>query len=77
MTPEEQVKIADGLDAFFKGAGISGWGGEVNDDVADVFASMLCEASKCSKAIHWVPRPTYNPSRVWILTNLTRSAIES
>ena len=40
MTPEEQVKIADGLDAFFKGAGISGWGGEVNDDVADVF--ILC-----------------------------------
>jgi hypothetical protein len=62
---------------FFKGAGLSGWNGEVNEDVAKVFLSMLCQARSCSIAMHWVPRPSYNPAKTWILSNLSRSFIES
>jgi hypothetical protein len=77
MTPEEQVNLKDGINAFFQGAGRGGWNRDVNEEVAKVFAAMLCETAKCSKAMSWVPRPSYTPSATWLLTNLTRSAIES
>jgi hypothetical protein len=77
MTPEEEVRLKDGLDAFFKGAGRGGWNREVNEEVANVFATMLCFVNDCSKAMNWVPRPTYNPGATWLLTNLTRSSINS
>jgi hypothetical protein len=77
MTPEEQVRLKDGINAFFQGAGRGGWNREVNDEVAKVFAAMLCRAAKCSEAMNWVPRPSYNPGATWLLTNLTRSMIDS
>ena len=77
MTPEEQVRLKDGINAFFQGAGRGGWNREVNVEVAKVFAAMLCHTAKCSKAMNWVPRPSYNPGTTWLLTNLGRSMIES
>jgi hypothetical protein len=77
MSPEEEVRLKDGLDAFFKGAGRGSWNREVNEEVANVFATMLCFVNKCSKAMNWVPRPTYNPGATWLFTNLTRSSINS
>ncbi len=77
MTPEEQVRLKDGINAFFQGAGRGGWNRDVNEEVAKVFAAMLCKAAKCSEAMNWVPRPSYNPGTTWLLTNLSRSVINS
>jgi hypothetical protein len=62
VTAGESGKIHDGLNAFVKGAGLGGWNGTVHNDVTTVFMGMLCAAGKKTKALHWVPRPSYNPS---------------
>jgi hypothetical protein len=46
MTAGESGKIREGLNAFFKGAGLGGWNGTVNNDVTTVFMGMLCAAGK-------------------------------
>jgi hypothetical protein len=70
MTADETGKTRQGLDAFFKGAGLTGWNGTVNEDVVTVFVGMLCAAYKKTNALHWVPRPTYTPSPTWLARQL-------
>jgi len=52
VNAEESEKIGKGLDAFFKGAGLTGWKGAVNEDVATVYTVMICAAHKKTAALH-------------------------
>lgn len=49
------------------------WDGEVNDEVAAVFGTMLDETRKCSKAFGWIPRPPGGrASTTWLITQFGR-----
>ena len=62
LSHEQQVQKA--IDAFFRAAGMNGWRGPVNDQVAEVFTSMLLEAQKCLNDNSWAFRPEPGKSPV-------------
>lgn len=71
MQDHDKRRVAEILDAFYKGAGHWVWNGEVNEGVAKVTAVMLCEASKCSKGMDYVPRPPSGvPSVTWVVKQI-------
>ena len=73
---EEKRILRDIIDAFYKAAGFHGWSGEVNESVAQVFATMLCSAKRCTNALEWVPVPPGGPPSVaWFAKSLGRIAV--
>jgi hypothetical protein len=47
------------------------WDGEVNDEVAAVFGTMLAETTKCSIAFGWVPKPSGGRATIsWVVHQL-------
>jgi hypothetical protein len=64
------------INAYYKFAGLSGWRGEVNEKVAEVFGFMSGETQRCSRAFVWVPRPPGGrATTTWIVVQLGRSAV--
>ncbi len=57
MSSLDDYEVETMIDAYYKAAGLSGWRGKVNDDVAAVFGDMVIETKRCSEAMSWVPRP--------------------
>ena len=56
----EQEDIRKMINSFFKFSGTPpSWNGAVNEEVARVFAVMLSETAKCSKALKLLPTPFF------------------
>lgn len=74
---DEEI-VRDAIQALYQGAGIQKrFTGEVNEQVAEVFGTMLAEIRKCSGSLSWVPRPTGGKATMsWVARNLSRSTIE-
>lgn len=54
------------------------WNGEVNDDVAAVFGTIIAEIKKCSKAFDWVPKPPNGRASItWLAQQLGRGAFNA
>ena len=78
MTNEERDHIKEILNALYRGIGQTGWSGEVNESVARVTYTMLCEIRKFSHAMNFVPLPTITPpTATWFVRNITRSFINN
>jgi hypothetical protein len=67
------AEVKEMIQSFYKLAGIPPWDGDVNENVAAVFGTMLSETRNCSKAFAWVPQPPAGKASVfWLVTNLGR-----
>lgn len=57
-TDSEKAEVKDMIQSLYRFANILPvWDGEVNDDVAAVFGTMIAETRTCSNAFGWVPKP--------------------
>ncbi len=78
MTYDEKEHIRMILDVLYKGAGLNGWNGNINESVAKVVSVMLCEVNKCSRAMNFVLRPPIGlPTAGWLFTQVGRSIIDT
>lgn len=78
MNETDKQHVSDILDALYKGAGLNGWRGEVNEAVAQVAAVMICEVRRCSKAMDFVPRPPSGMPQAtlsWLLSQVGKAAL--
>lgn len=73
-TDKEKAEIKKMIQSLYRFANILPvWDGEVNDDVAAVFGTMIAETRTCSKAFGWVPKPPGGRASVtWLAQQLGR-----
>ncbi len=45
------------INMFYQAAGMTGWNGNVNEHVAEVFSHMLIESQNCLNDYTWALRP--------------------
>ncbi len=53
----DRAEVQASINIFYKRFG-SSWTGEVNNAVAETFATMMFELRKCSQTMALVPKPT-------------------
>lgn len=53
----DRAEVQASINIFYKRFG-SSWPGEVNDAVAETFATMMFELRKCSQTMALIPKPT-------------------
>ena len=75
----EKMNIKEMIQSLYRFANILPvWDGEVNDDVAAVFGTMISETMTCSKAFGWVPKPPGGRASVsWLAQQLGRGVFNS
>lgn len=78
-TDKEKAEIKEMIQSLYRFANILPvWDGEVNDDVAAVFGTMIAETRTCSKAFGWVPKPPGGRASVtWLAQQLGRGVFNS
>jgi|SRR5450830_522147 len=78
-TESEKAEVKEMIQSFYQFANILPvWDGEVNDDVAAVFGTMIAETRTCSDAFGWVPKPAGGRATVsWVVRQLGRGVFNA
>lgn len=78
-TDKEKMDVKEMIQSLYRFANILPvWDGEVNDDVAAVFGTMIAETRTCSQAFGWVPKPPSGRASVtWLAQQLGRGVFNS
>ena len=75
LSEEEQLQQL--IDSFYRAAGMPGWEGNINNEVADIFTRMLIEAQGYLRNNSWAFRPDPSLSQIQdLLYQVDRSVIE-
>lgn len=76
---QEEADLKEMIRSLYRFANILPvWDGEVNDDVAAVFGTIIAETKKCSQAFGWVPKPPGGRASVsWLVQQLGRGVFNS
>ncbi|TFW33501.1 hypothetical protein [Massilia horti] len=76
---KEKVEVKEMIQSLYRFANILPvWDGEVNDDVAAVFGTMIAETRACSNAFGWVPKPPGGRASItWLVRQLGRGVFNS
>lgn len=79
LNERDAGEIKEMIRGLYELSGISPvWDGTVNDRVAEIFAIMIFETQKCSRAFAWVPKPSGGkPSPLWLVSNLTNGVFRT
>lgn len=79
MNTDKEKVVKEMIQSLYRFANILPvWDGEVNDDVAAVFGTMIAETRTCSKAFGWVPKPPGGRASItWLAQQLGRGIFNS
>lgn len=79
MNTDKEKVVKEMIQSLYRFANILPvWDGEVNDDVAAVFGTMIAETRTCSNAFGWVPKPPGGRASItWLAQQLGRGIFNS
>lgn len=73
VSEQEKAQVKAMIKSLYDFAAIPAWDGEITNEVAAVFGTMLFETQKCSKAFIWVPKPPGGRASItWLVRSLGR-----
>ena len=78
-TDSDKAEVKEMIQSLYRFANILPvWDGEVNDDVAAVFGTMIAETRSCSNAFEWGPKPSGGRATIaWVVRQLGRGVFNA